>query len=275
MVKKSLIVFILFTLLHVVICITDVPRASTHRWQENVILAQKFLYDDDNEVCIVGTSLSAHIVQDSIPDVSILALSGCKIEDGLNIILNKQNKPKVVLIETNFFFDEGNQAICSIGEGFWAKLQSKMPSLQEQYKPVCILYGLIKRGVSAEPEVQFAEGNKELLDKNVARLLEDDEEKDPEEFLVRQGVMKSLIEKLEEHDVKVVFFEMPIDERLEHLKRYDQTREAMSTLFNRDRYLYLPSDDSKYMTTDGIHLSGTGRIQYTHYFCKLLRKYNL
>ena len=72
---------------------------------------------------------------------------------------------------------------------------------------------------------------------------------------------------------KFIFFEMPVNYKLTHLKMYDQIREAVRNDFPEDKYDYLPSDTSKYMTTDGQHLDFEGQQRYTHFFKRATAKY--
>jgi len=109
MIKKSLLIFIvLFISYTIFIMMNKQLTSSQHQWQdqwqENILNAQNFLYNDTtkNENLIIGTSSSARIIMDSLPNFLNLSLPGQSIFDGLNILKHKIILPKNVYIEMNF-----------------------------------------------------------------------------------------------------------------------------------------------------------------------------
>ena len=68
-------------------------QANQGLWSENVILAQKFLYEtpDKNYNCILGSSLSSLFYSDSLPkNLQVLGLKGLGVYDGLNLLMLKK-----------------------------------------------------------------------------------------------------------------------------------------------------------------------------------------
>ena len=89
MIKKSIICFVIFAILHLCIVLFNPSVGmATHQWQDNVLKAQQFLYAEKADTVMVGTSLSARIIRDSIPFVKSVSFGGCSVEDGLKIIIS-------------------------------------------------------------------------------------------------------------------------------------------------------------------------------------------
>ena len=266
MIKKSFICCIVLFIIHTVIVVYEPSIGmATNQWQDNAIKAQQFMYAPNADTVMVGSSLSARIIRDSIPFVKSISFGGCAVEDGLKIILSKNYTPKYVLVETNVVFKGGNQKLISeTTEGIIPKLRSFIPSLREQYEPICIFISLMKRSINLTP--QGAMVNINLLNKSINRMKEGDEPLQQEKIQERLHEIKRLINAIESGGTQFIFFEMPVNEQLLHLKSYDQTRTVLQKEFPKDKYCYLPSDTAKYLTTDGIHLDFDGAQRYSHYF---------
>ncbi|NDW19763.1 hypothetical protein D0T53_12720 [Dysgonomonas sp. 216] len=81
---------------------------------------------------------------------------------------------------------------------------------------------------------------------------------------------KELVEELEKKGIKVVFLEMPINNKLVNTARKNRHRELVKEVFSPSKYDYieLPPNYKTYFTTDGIHLTHKEAIRYTKYFKK-------
>lgn len=96
MIKKSILAFVAVFAIHALIVWANLSEGMpTHQWQSNYVKAQTFLYSDDTDVAMVGTSLSGRIIGDSIPTVNSVSFGGCAVEDGLRIISSKDKFPKI------------------------------------------------------------------------------------------------------------------------------------------------------------------------------------
>ncbi len=273
MIKKSIFCFAILAVLHACF-ISFNPSAgmATHQWQDNVIKAQQFMYAERSDTVMVGTSLSARIIRDSIPFVQSVSFGGCAVEDGLKIILAKGDFPKYVLVETNLLLREGNAELVSrMAEGPVPVIRRWIPSLREQYEPICLFASLMMRSAGINPQAGVSSVNMELLNESINRQLEEDELMPEKEVEARLQAIKSLTGQLETEGTRIVFFEMPVNERLVHLQRYDQVREIMRSEFPASKYVYLPSDTTKYLTTDGEHLDYESQQKFSHYFSEVLK----
>ena len=80
-----------------------------------------------------------------------------------------------------------------------------------------------------------------------------------------------MIHELEGKGTQIVFFEMPVNEKLQNLKKFAQARDVMQREFPRNTYMYMPTDTTKYLTTDGEHLSFDEQQTFSHFFSQALK----
>lgn len=268
MIKRSILCFAVLFGIHLVIVLQNpMVGMATHQWQDNVIKAQQFIYAEKSDTVMVGTSLSARIIRDSIPTVKSVSFGGCAVEDGLRIILSKGDLPRFILAETNLFFLDGNPELVSkMTEGVMPMLRRWIPSLREQYQPICMLASMMASAADINPQAGTSTVDMDLLNESIEHHIKYDWQMPEPQAETRMGDMKRLVEMFEAKGTRVLFFEMPVNERLTHLKRYDQTRELMQKTFPADRYTYLPFDTTRYVTTDGEHLDYEGQQVFSHYF---------
>lgn len=268
MIKKSLLCFsVLFCLHFLIVQLNPTLGMATHQWQENLIKAQSFLYADHADSAMVGTSLSARIIRDSIPSVKSVSFGGCAVEDGLRIISSKRHLPQYVFVESNLLFMEGNKELVNkLTEGIIPKIKYWIPSLREQYEPICLLASLAMKAGNVNPQAGAAAIDLNILNQSIKQQQEDDRKYLYEVSEERLRTIKELMDSLEEKGVRFVFFEMPVNEQIYHLRKFAKTRERLAQEFPKDQYRYLPPDTTHYTTTDGEHLSFEEQQVFSHFF---------
>lgn len=277
MIKKSIFCFLILAGLHLCFVIFKPSMGmATHQWQDNVIKAQQFLYAEKSDIVMVGTSLSARIIGDSIPYVKSVAFGGCAVEDGLKLVLSKDDVPKYILVETNLFLREGNPELVKKNtKGVVPAIRGWIPSLREQYEPICLFASMMMSSTGINAQAGASKVNMELLNESINRMIEEDEIIPYNEAETRINEIKKLMDELSGKGVKFVFFEMPVNERVLHLNKFEQPKTMVRSEFPEDKYLYLPSDTTKYLTTDGEHLDFEGQKRFSHYFKKNIEEYVL
>ena len=268
MIKKSIICFIIFASLHLCFVIINPSLGiATHQWQDNIIKAQQYIYAEKSDTVMVGTSLSARIIRDSIPFVKSVSFGGCSVKDGLKLILSKDDAPKFVLVETNLILSGvSSKLVSKQTEGIIPVIRRQFPSLREQYEPICLFASLMMSSTGINAQAGKKKVNKNLLNESIKRRIEEDEPIPVGKAESRIREIKQLIKELEGRGTQFFFFEMPVNERVLHLRSYEQTREITQREFPTDKYIYLPSDTTKYLTTDGIHLDYEGQQRFSHFF---------
>lgn len=275
MIKKSILLFFILLGIHALI-VWAYPSIgmATNQWQDNLVKAQTFLYAEKADTAMVGTSLSARIIRDSIPMVKSVSFGGCSVEDGLRIISHKKPLPDYVLVETNLIFQEGNKELVSrLTEGTMPVIRERIPSLREQYEPICLVASLLMKASHINPQAGMAIVDTLLLNESIKHKIAEDKIRDDATIAERLSAVRTLTSRLESQGVKFVFFEMPVNEKLIHLKEYEQTRKVVKEAFPPNKYHYLPTDTTKYLTTDGIHLDYEGQQIFSHWFKRILSQF--
>lgn len=270
MLYKSIISFLSFTFFYsLFIVLVPNKGIGTHQWQENQIRAQRYLYESTTDTVIVGTSLSARLLLDSLKSLSSCAFSACVVEDGLRLILSKELLPHYVLIETNYILRSSNEELVKVNtQGPLPFLRKYIPIIREQNSPISMFGSCFMQGALAPADTVDME---RLQDNIRNRILDDNTHFLTEYQLKKQmNVIRSLVSKLEDRGTKIVFYEMPLNDRLRHIRSNEQTRQAVIRMFPKDRYVYLPNDTSTYLTNDGEHLDSEGQRRYSHFLKKTL-----
>lgn len=277
MIKKSIYCLLFFSVLHLcVVLLNPSLGTATHQWQDNLVKAQSFYYSDKADTVMVGTSLSAKIISDSIPSVKSVAFGECAVEDGLKLILSKNDLPKYVLVETNLLLRNGNPELVSkTTTGVVSLIKGWIPSLRERYEPICLFASMIMTSTGVNAQAGKTKINTKLLNESINRMHKNDRLVPEEEAESRLKDIKGLINELERKGTQIIFFEMPINEKLLHLKRFAQTRDVMKKEFPKNLYTYMPTDTTKYLTTDGEHLSFDEQQRFSHFFSKALKQLKL
>lgn len=274
MIRKSIICFAILMAAHwLVVVLWPSAGMPTHQWQDNLVKAQTFLYAEHCDTAMVGTSLSGRILGDSIPSVQSVSFGGCAVEDGLRIVGHREQLPRYVLVETNLFLNEGNnEMVKNLTDGVLPLIKDVVPSLREQYEPICLLASVLMKSGKINAQAGAAAVDTALLNDRIAQHLRDDRERDNKEAEERLKVLQGLMAPLEAKGVRFVFFEMPVNPRLLHLRSYDQTRAIVRRAFPPEKYLYLPADTTQYLTTDGEHLDFEGQQRFSAYIRRQLEK---
>ena len=270
MIKKTLISFFVFSTLYAIMVYFYPNKGiGTHQWQENQIKVQRYLYEHTNDTVIVGTSLSARLLPDSFPMVTSCSFSACVVEDGLRVVLSKKKAPHMVLIESNYFLRPSNGELVNLNtKGLMSILRQYLPILREYNSPISLIGYCFMRGAFApSDDVDMA---------RLSNLIEHRITEDDSHFLTKEqvkdrlDVIIPLIHELEACGTKIVFFEMPLNERMIHLPSNDQTRQVVNKVFPSEKYVHLPIDTTKYLTTDGEHLDLLGQYRYSSFMKKAL-----
>ena len=272
MIRASIILFFCVSILYEIFEHTIKPhwwKASQSTFQANIIKSQDFLYNDSLgiETLIVGSSLAARIVTDSLSNAYNLALSGQSVFDGLEIIKKSGKAPKVILVETNMMFK-------SLNMDFISNLFSPLPciskkcihALREDQQPLAILGNELSWRVVApliklfeNSQINYASSG--IPDKeNLASMFPIQEAifskmPGPLHYDTLYSILGNRLKELHKRGSKIVLFEMPINYKLQILPLQKERLAAFGrVLKNEINYCWLAPDTSVYTSTDGIHL---------------------
>jgi hypothetical protein len=291
MIKKTIFVFlVIFVLYSLFIALKPKLGSSQHQWQDNIIKAQKFAYDDTDTIenVIIGTSLSCRLIMDSLPSFYNLSFSGQSIFDGLKIIKNKNVFPKNVFIETNLIMrgeslDFTNSLFSPISyflnKNFIALRADKQPigifiRYFTAFKSILNNKFLISKKentklenkenvVEVKQDIQKDELFKKMLD---LQIIEYSKCPDTLELKKKLVLLSEYVNMLKDNNVNVYFFEIPINSNLMELPKAKIIRNEINLKFPSSMVNYIQIDSSLYETTDGVHLGNIEALKYTTFF---------
>jgi hypothetical protein len=243
MIKKSLIAFItLFILYTIFISLRPKLSSSQHQWQDNVIKAQRYIYNNSDTLnnVIIGSSLSCRLIMDSLPSFYNLSFGGQSVFDGLKILKNKNKLPKKVFIETNVVlrgesvdFTNSLFSPLSFLEKYFLSLRADKQPIAISIKYFSALRVRIKNFIKTKIQLFLKTKNinqeitqtkeitnpilkhDELFDK-MLNLQIASYSKQPDTNLLNKQLLllTEYVKYLKTNGVKVFFFEMPVNYNL-------------------------------------------------------------
>jgi|GEM_PF-2316638 len=274
----------------------------------NITKAQDYLDEKPiYDYVTVGSSMGNRINTDIFPkEFYFLTFSGLSSFDGLEIIKQRKNLPKIIFIETNIMNRQLNVEFISdaLNPGV-LYLKKYMPSVLKKNKPssllhkpmAYLLYGTrnqFEKPNQIEPISKESNSVLNNLDKKngIYNRIEDStinvspktrnsvhtahfeyikknmDNGVAKEFLNdRMNDLKSYVSYFESLGVTIVFYEMPIDQRLQKTKRVVDIKRVFENEFPSKQYNYIIApDDFKVISNDGIHLTGSSIEQYSTFF---------
>ena len=289
MIKKSLVVTILLLICWSLFISLNPFSVSQHQWQDNIVSAEKFIYDTESaDNLIVGSSLAGRLQMDSLPNFYNLSLGGQSILDGLNILRNKKKLPKNVFIETNFILRGENENFNEIiSSPILNELKEQSKVFRTDKQPLAyinkkyvlrfvsvffhrIIYPIrenINHQLDHQKEVKNSNPGSTIFDKMLALKIEQySEQTDIEMMDERFQKLESHVRYLQSNGVNVFFFEMPVNPQLVNLKRAKYLRQRVKNEFSNNIFIGMPENLDIYKTSDGVHLTNEESRFYTHYF---------
>lgn len=281
MIKKTFITFFILFISYscfVAYIAPDWWHASQHQWQENKIKAQKFLYEENTfQNVIIGTSLSSRLIMDSLPNTYNLALGGLGIFDGLSVLEHKSKLPENIFIEINFVLKPENEDFTSsVFSTVMFYPRKYIFSLREDKQPIAVLGQipfLLKNRYRSPEKVKEKDNPifEELLKDEIVEFSQKPEKDDLAKAFNK---LRHHIKTLENRGAHIIFFEMPVNEKLETLPFAKDVRESFYYYFSPSTYEFTQLPRTIFFhTTDGLHLKESELVVYTKYFKSQNLKY--
>lgn len=278
MIRKALLTALILLLLHAVFVYVNPISSSQYAWQGNTIKAQHFIYGEHSENIIVGSSLSNRLVMDSLQGMINLSFSGQGIFDGLSVLNHNKAVPGTVFIETNIMSRGENVNFTSyVNSPILNPLKRAIPSLRDEYQPIGIFGEIIIRTFKPEASgenldvnnMASQEGGDDTFFQKMLSLQAEDYSVTPDTAALQSSfeTLASEVENLEKNGVRVVFFEMPVNETLCDLPEPQMIRDYYRRYFPESRYTYIRVPNcAGYKTTDGAHLGVAEALRFTKFF---------
>jgi hypothetical protein len=270
MIKKAIFIALILSVIYSFFVVKFPVTWNTAQYdlQENIIKSQSYTFDNQNyESVIVGSSLSARLDLTNISNIYNLSMAGGSLFDGLNIIQQKKQLPKNIYIEMNVAERPANEMLLeSITNPATNVIKKNIPIIREENQPVGVLISYIfyklegKNVVHKKDEAVL----KKLVEEEVTN-----NNNNMDSIVMNKNMMdlKNEIQKFENLGVKIIFFELPVNEEVCNLIRPSQIRNTFFINFPSNKYKYILQPNCKgYKTTDGKHLSTEEVREYMRYF---------
>lgn len=270
--------------------VPDEFYAAQTEWQNNLILAQKFLYnhnDNNIENMIIGTSLSMRLKMDELQSFTNLSFGGISIFTGLHLVNKIKMPPKRVFIEINVIDRlEDKHFLSLLYSPVLYPFKKHFRYIREDRQPMVTLGFLVRETITKTAFKNISLLKKVLAKKKALKKIPTTNPKNTRTFydismefqkklylnVPSDKIFKELVSyvhNLEEKKVEVVFFEMPVDPILCNMPKAIGIRKKMQKYFPVKNYSYITMPDCKnFKTSDGLHLPSEEALRYTNYFKK-------
>ena len=293
MIKKALIFCLILCVVYTIITGYYAPTWSTSQHQEhsNFIKAEKYIHQvgsNSFDNVIIGSSLSARIVMEKLPEnFHNLSFLGGSIHDGLEIIKNTSNNPKRIFIETNnLFVDENEKFVSSLLNPVLCFAKTHLRIFRSENQPIGIFgnyryvdaifgrtltfYRALMKKILPYKMSKSAKTKLKNRSKTIDFMFQQRLEHYsnlPDESTIRKftTLLSEDVSIIEQRNIQVIFFEMPVSPNLSGLKKPIEIRNIINKHFVKNQFIPQP-DCKDYKTTDGTHLIRESAITYAKYF---------
>ncbi|MCK1655072.1 hypothetical protein IVA88_27020 [Bradyrhizobium sp. 149] len=227
----------------------------------SLISLNRYVQDPTPDIVLVGSSIAWRLKEEyfSPPRVRNLALAGGSPVTGLEIVANRPNLPKIVLIETNILTRESDSALIerfSGGAGTEALLLRPVRTAIAGYEtwkhgePNPARARTERDRLLSQPPSTF--DNKVYLDRALEQMNEADPTVPARANVVR---IRQLVDELQRRGARAFLIHVPFAPEIEGSRMARMTKEILDEAFP-DRRLWLPFDPprSELRWDDGVHL---------------------
>lgn len=288
MIRKTLLSFLVLFLAYAVFVslLGPLPKAAQNQWQDNIIKAQRFMYNPeaDYKNIIVGSSLSSKLDMSRFPATYYnLSFSGLGLYDGLNILSRIESREKNVFVEMNVVMrPEDKEFAEALFSPLSYNLQRVFPLLRQQNQPVTIFAAFVKRGAAARTaDAGITRDQRPRADSDIfLKMLQFQIESyahAPDTSLLnkRFEALKRYVTAMEKRQIRVIFYEMPVHERLCSSPLAETIRKSFYHFFPPSQFRYIPMPDcASFNTSDGVHLTSEEAVIYSDYLRDQAEKTN-
>jgi hypothetical protein len=118
--------------------------------QNNIVKAQRYVYQDDSDlkIVMVGSSLAANLhITDIGKGVKSIALGGGSSQTGLEIVQRSNSNPQIILVEINDTITRkiDRDLVDSLYNPLFYSMRQYLPILREEYRPVSVFIQSLKK----------------------------------------------------------------------------------------------------------------------------------
>lgn len=232
------------------------PKATNQ-----VILDRAFLdYSYQNKAVLVGSSITNTLGHCQDHRFVNLGLLGKGNLDGLTILSNIKETPKVVFVEINQNVRALSFEVLNYHVSNKSWLYKYFPIFSRDKNLVSLFVSNINDEVKSQQRVK--KNYDELVNEFVktTRIMGTEKE--------NIDKLYSLVALLQKRGSKVVLIEYPVDKRLSDTLAYQENRRLLKEKF--PGFKIIQSENGDYKTTDGVHLSANAAKSFCVEVLKLL-----
>jgi hypothetical protein len=255
--------------------ITNIPAG-----ERNEIIAERYVYGlIQPDAVIVGSSMSRRLGYGDDARLSRsfynLALDGAGPLTGMALIAARSEKPRVVLVETNWLQRPLDREFLDNVAGFPQRLvRTAFAGLRQEFKPATLLRSVLSGRLNfpqpddpATPPPSGIDADPDTLPTSLRYTIahyggapsEKRQNIDADAVILRKQVSN-----LEALGVRVVLVDLPMHRDLKAAPAFHATKAALERELPRDRFRWLPlPDDDSFHTVDSIHLTGLSALRLT------------
>lgn len=249
------------------------PSPGINQWQENIIHAERYLYQQQPApLVLVGSSLAANLeLAELDPEAVNLGMAGGCSQTGLAVLLQRQPLPETVLIEINDTLDRqlDQDFVRQITQPILRPIRQGLSSFRGEYTPLSVMVSWLKG--SDPPEVVPPDVTKAspLRQQEIERLTAENQVAPEPEFVTlldqEVTVIKQQISQLEKAGVEVILFNPPIETELQNTPRQRAVQGELRSQFPDTQYRWLSNAPGDWLTSDGLHLTLQEVERYTNW----------
>jgi hypothetical protein len=285
MISKSLILFVvILVIFELTLRFFDLSwDTSQNDKSANIIAAQNFVYkysvtNLNKDTIIVGSSKSRKLIMDSLGTNFInLAFNGWSAYDGLDLLKRSKTLPACILIESTGLGEViTKEEITKIFDPLLA-YKHFLKSTQLKNQPVGLLIGFLKEKMMSRilaakklkrQNISLYNHSVKMTKGNYKKVLADS-------ICLRSlNVIKDLVDYFKSQNVKIIFYEIPIDSALMNTAYMVSARGYYNKYFPDSVYRNIHTPPiNNYVFSDGIHLLRESAIDYTKYLKNSLLKF--
>lgn len=231
----------------------------------NLIRIQDYLQAPDRNLVLVGSSLTFLLPQSALgSDAANLGLAGDSPRTGLQLIRDAGARPGLVLVESNLLLHPGNENLVHAQLRFPEReLRRMLRAFRTGYDPVNLLW----RGL-----VVFVQGGKSApampaaIRQQLVQKQKEEKSRPPDPARLSESLARvaALIRELQKRNIKVGFYEMPIDPVLANSPFDMALRREVLRSFPEEKFCWLRPRVAGAQTLDGIHLTPSYAVLVAH-----------
>lgn len=283
MIRKSIATTVVLCVVYSVVAYInlDVSVRPLNQRQGNLVRCQEYVFRDSAKAdyVITGSSMAYRLRREFLPaGYYNLALGGHSSLIGLEFVNRSPNLPKVVFVEMNTTLRSPNTSFVDEifqRPGYDMKKHVVITRDKFQFFPFLVNKAnqFLAKKDDSENETKIDEATLQKrvdLQKKIFSKLPS-KERSKECF----DRLRDLVNALEEKNVRIVFFEMPMHPELQDSEFIKTIRARFAELFPMNKYQYIiPGSTEKFITTDGVHLVESSAKEMAEFLVTEFEKYS-